>query len=633
MKKRRITSLVLAVCMALCLLTVSGTAENVKIVWADDPDAALTAGNPTPLSGYFFTSLWGATTSDLDVQDLLHAYSPVRYDAGTGGFRFDRSVVRNAMALDSEDGSRTYLLVFYDDLLWSDGTRITAHDYAFSILFSMNPAIRETGGNPADYSWIDGAAEYLDGTNDTLAGLRIITDDMLQIRVKAEALPYFYELGRLMIRPYPASVIAPGILVKDDGNGAYLSGPLTAETIRETVLDPENGYLSHPTVVSGPYTLTDWERPTAKFRINEYYKGNEDGFLPRIGKITYTLAENDTMTGRLADGSLDLVNKVTYAEAIARAEKLGDKYASESYIRTGLTMLWFMEDSPLAQDPAVRKAVAYCFDRDGFISEYTGEYGVRVDGFYGIGQWMYRVATGAMATPVDKSKPIEEQQDAILTFAETTLNGLTLYSKDTKQAAALLEAAGWIMNEDGIRCRTAADGTTNELRLTLGLPESGDAGKALETYLIGNLAEIGAAVTLQPMKMEEIEKAYRGEASTVDMLYLGEDFSLMFNPELLAPVLAEEPADGSGDLTTAKRELYSLALEMVRTEPDNLAGFEQKWVALQERITETLPLVPVYSNTYFDFFSRKLHNYKIMDAVTLGEALVESYMSDIEKTP
>ena len=123
MKKRRIISFLLAVCMALVLLTAAGTAESGKIDWAENPDARLAVGNPTPLSGHFFTSLWGATTSDLDIQDLLHAYSPVHYDTGSGAFRFDRSVLRNAaMSADSEDGSRTYLLVFYDDLFWSDGT-------------------------------------------------------------------------------------------------------------------------------------------------------------------------------------------------------------------------------------------------------------------------------------------------------------------------------------------------------------------------------------------------------------------------------------------------------------------------------------------------------------------------------
>ena len=52
---------------------------------------------------------------------------------------------------------------------------------------------------------------------------------------------------------------------------------------------------------------------------------------------------------------------------------------------------------------------------------------------------------------------------------------------------------------------------------------------------------------------------------------------------------------------------------------------------LQERISETLPVLPVYSNAYFDFYTRKLHQYNITDVVTWGEAIVRSYMSDIEE--
>ena len=56
-----------------------------------------------------------------------------------------------------------------------------------------------------------------------------------------------------------------------------------------------------------------------------------------------------------------------------------------------------------------------------------------------------------------------------------------------------------------------------------------------------------------------------------------------------------------------------------------------KWVALQERISETLPLLPVYSNVYFDFYSRELHDYRITRAVTWGEAITKSYISDAEE--
>ena len=70
---------------------------------------------------------------------------------------------------------------------------------------------------------------------------------------------------------------------------------------------------------------------------------------------------------------------------------------------------------------------------------------------------------------------------------------------------------------------------------------------------------------------------------------------------------------------------------MVRTEPTDLLSFEKKWIALQKRISETLPLIPVYSNAYFDFYSRELYGYQITEAVTWAEAITRAYISDAEE--
>ena len=70
--------------------------------WYQDARSRLKVGNPTPLRGQFFTTMWGGTTSDLDVQDLLHACSPVLWDSELGRFRFDRSVVQDAAILNNK---------------------------------------------------------------------------------------------------------------------------------------------------------------------------------------------------------------------------------------------------------------------------------------------------------------------------------------------------------------------------------------------------------------------------------------------------------------------------------------------------------------------------------------------------
>lgn len=625
MKKRLI-----AIALVLCLAAAAwgACAESTGMNWAAETRAALRVGNPTALRGRFFTTMWGGTTSDLDVQDLLHGYALARYDIDETWFRFDNSVVQDATVVDDAEGNRTYYIALYDDLKWSDGTAITAKDYAFSILFRMDSAIAETGGRPADYSWISGAEAYLNKEKTTLAGLRIIADDMLGITVTAEALPYFYEISRFMFHPYPATVLAPGIEAKDDGEGAYLSGPLTAEMITETVLDPKKGYLTHPSVVSGPYTLTSFEGETAKFTINPYYKGNEKGYVPRIGELEYTLADNADMMAKLEEGTFGLLNKVTMSRSILEGLQKGRAFSADlaNYSRVGLTMIWFMESSFAAQDPAVREAIAYSFDRDSFTAEYAGPFGLKMDAFCGIGQWMYQLASGIIGAPVDEEMTDEEKAAEEERFRGLTLDGVTKYAPDREKAISVLEDAGWKLNSKGVRSRTSG-GEEKELRLALGMPESPEAKEALKRCLIEPLQEIGILVDIRPITMEELEKEYRGETARCDLLYLGEDFSIFLDPKLLKP--QQEPLP-ENDLSARKAELYEQAREMVRTEPDDYYGFLKKWIGLQEQIMLKLPLLPVYSNIYFDFYTRELYDYEIVEAVTWGEAIVGSYLSDAE---
>ena len=625
MKKRLI-----AIALVLCLAAAAwgACAENSGTNWARETRETLRVGNPTALRGRFFTTMWGGTTSDLDVQDLLHGYAPARYDIDETQFRFDNSVVQDATIVDDPEGNRTYYIVLYDDLKWSDGTPITAKDYAFSILFRMDPAIAETGGRPADYSWISGAEAYLNKEKTTLSGLRIVGENILEITVLAEALPYFYELSRFMFHPYPAAVLAPGIEAKDDGEGAYLSGTLTAEMITETVLDPKHGYLTHPVLVSGPYMLTAFDGVTAKFTINPYYKGNEKALVPRIGELEYTLADNADMITKLDNGEFGLLNKVTLSDSILEGLHEGAAFAADlaNYRRVGLTMIWFMESSFAAQDPAVRKAIAYSFDRDSFTTEYAGPFGLKMDAFCGIGQWMYQLATGIIGAPVDEDMTEEEKAAEEERFSELTLDAVTKYSPDKGEAIRGLEEAGWKLNGKGVRSRKTG-GEEKELRLVLGMPESPEAKEALEWCLTDPLKDIGIPVDIRTLSMEELEKEYRGETARCDLLYLGEDFSIFLDPKLLKPQKEPLPED---NLSAGKAELYEQAREMVRDEPDDFYGFLKKWIGLQEQIMLKLPLLPVYSNIYFDFYTRELYDYEIIEAVTWGEAIVGSYLSDPE---
>ncbi len=434
---KRIQAFILALLMTL---TVFGAgAETIPEQTEAEEYTSLVVGNPTPMRGEFFTDMWGNATSDIDVRDLLHGYNLIHWDGENGMFAVDPSVVSGVAATRNEAGDHTYLLVLYNDLFYSDGTRITAWDYAFSYLLSMAPQLSELGASPLRREQILGSQAYLDSNSAVpLAGVRVLSEDTISITLSHEYLPFFYEMGLLACNPYPISVIAPGVEVRDDGQGVYLANSdpqaaepvFTAELLKRTILDPETGYRSHPAVVSGPYTLTSWDGKTAEFEINPYYKGNAEGQKPSIDHLTYTLADNDTMMDQLAAGEFGLLNKVMRADRIAAGmEQMGEAgTAMSNYPRIGLSYISFACEKPTVSDQEVRRAIAYCFDRNAAVADYSGTFGIRVDGYYGIGQWMYGVVSGTMAPPV--TPPTDENDAKAQAEHEKDLAGLEALNLD-----------------------------------------------------------------------------------------------------------------------------------------------------------------------------------------------------------
>ena len=432
-------------------------AESMAESVAEEPELLveydyedITVGNPTPLNGQFFTALWGNDTSDIDVRHLVSGYNLVTWDSNETMFRFDKSVVSGAVINDDEEGNRTYQLMLYDDLYFSDGTPVTAYDYAFSVLLQCDPVIGELGGNPVSYDYLLGYEAYASGESDVLTGLRVPDEHRITFVVRAEALPYFYELDRLAFYPYPISAIAPGCTVTDDGTGtrianedASLAEPIfTEELLRETILDPSDGYMVHPDPGSGPYRIVSYDGTSARFEINTWYKGNEDGFKPRIAAITLTEADNDTMIEDMRAGKYALINKAAFADNIRDGLTLcveEEQFTRTVYPRIGLTYLLCSPESTLLDQQNVRQAIAYCLDKPQFVRDYVGPYGLSVDGLLGLGQWMYQTAMGSREYPVKAVEdPTEEDEqtyeDELAAWEEISLDGLMNYDLDTAGA-------------------------------------------------------------------------------------------------------------------------------------------------------------------------------------------------------
>ena len=380
---KKLLSILLALFLTLSAAGPTAWAEETGETTGDEkeyPDE-LRVGHTTVTKGDFFTEMFGNDTSDIDVRALLHGYNLVNWDQNQGVYVFDESVVENVLTVVDEVGNKTYFIGLYDDLYYSDGTPITAWDYAFSLLLMMSPEIEQIGGKIYRAEHILGYDEYITGQLPYLTGVGVLDEHQLAITLDHNFLPYFFETGLMLCVPYPISEIAPGCRVYAGGAGDLGNGygygirignadpsvqePIyTAELLAETIMNPDTGYNSHPKVVSGPYTLTDYDYETAHFRINPYFKGawvnntlpetfrfDEESLggtgsgstaeshsgpnyiemtredpegneytiylvKPTIEKISFSLADNDTALEDLLSGKFHLINKMVYGPTI-----------------------------------------------------------------------------------------------------------------------------------------------------------------------------------------------------------------------------------------------------------------------------------------------------------------------------
>lgn len=644
--------LALALTLLLALAGVSALAEEVGNTQSITVTATnyeeLIVGTATAMSGCFFGDMWGENTADMDVRTLLHGYHLVQWNGDEGSYGIDPSVVSGLVVTDDAAGNRTYTIALYSDLLYSDGTPITARDYAFSILLSIAPQTAQIGGSISGGSYILGIDEYLSGRSTELAGLRVLDNRQFSLTIKAEYLPFFYELAPLNYCPYPITVIAPGCEVVDDGNGAYIRGPFTADTLRTTVLDANTGYLSHPSVTSGPYKLTSYDAQAnvASFEINPFYKGNSEGKVPQIQRLVYKWVPAGEMMTQLANGEIGLINKCVNADLITQGMQLlsTGKAAVSNYARSGFSFISFSCERPTVGSAAVRKAIAHCFDKDTFIQSYVSNYGYRVDGYYGIGQWMYRLVSGAVASPLaplaEDATAEEERayEEKLAAWESLNMNDIPVYNLDVQEAVRLLEADGWTLNKDGarfdptrdtVRCKEIG-GTLTALELSLLYPEGNAVGTALESVFVNNLKQAGIVLRVESKPFQELlEVYYRRQERTYDMIYLATNFANVFDPSrTFAPDDAHQGVDNRTGI--ADQELYELAVAMRLTQPGDTLAYCQKWVNFQKRLAEVLPVIPVYSNVYFDFYTPTLQSYNAGSNVSWSEAIVEAYLGDGE---
>ncbi len=571
--KRTAKILSILVALILMLAPVAGMGE------AAQPEDELVVGSTTALTGEFYLSLWGENMADRDVRHLIHGYNTV-----VGLEKAERylntDVLSDAAVTNDKAGNKVYTFTLKKGLTFSDGKQVTAKDYVLTLLMTYQPLLRELGATVKPMRAIVGGESFQEGKSETLEGVRLIDDRSFSIALNRYALPDYNELRYVDLFPTPLHAVFPELDIVDMGKGVQISGLLSMELLKDR-LNGENGYRSHPKVVSGPYKLASFDGATAQFVRNENYVGAQ----PHIEKIRFVHVSNNNIAGSLKSGEVDLVTKIS-SVAVLNQLKDAKGLLSTSYPRQGMAYLAFNFEQEAVQNSNVRKAIAHSIDREMIIRDFLGGNGVAVNGYYGIGQWM-----------------AQNYQKA----GKDILKG---YAFDLKKAAELFKDAGY--------------NAKNPLKLTLMIAENNIIAEAVSENLNASLKELGHELIIQRKPWKEVLQAYyRQGEQDFDMVFMASNFNPYFDPAL--QFSGDEELIGALNFTGIQSDMLQKASKAMRATPSQKPdAYYSRWIEFQQQFLKVLPLIPLYSNNYTDVYSEKLIGYEAAKYISWAQAIVNA---------
>lgn len=591
--------LLLLLSLALVVGSLAGCGEKV--------DKTTLIVGTFEISGNFVQG-FGNNASDVDVRSLIYGYSTYVVTPG-GEVVLDESVVKNLTTEKDAAGNKTYTFELHDDMKWNDGTPVTAQDYVFNILWCASPQWVEAGATSAVGEALIGYSDYYDGKTDRLKGVNLIDDHTFSVTLAADMLPYFWETSYAVAIPYPMAAWAPDATIDVNEKGAKIAGvDLTEATAR---IATEERFK--PTVTCGPYKFVSFENNAVTVQKNEQFKGTYDGKKPQLEYVIIRSINQTTDVDQVINGEIDLVTGVIEGEKIeaAKASKTTDV---NYYNRDGYGGFFIHCDFGPTKVKEVRHALGYLIDRDEVIANVLGGYGSVVNGHYGLAQWMYQ----------------ENKAE---------IDALPHLNRDIAKANEFLDQTEWKFEADGKTpfdpAKANAEGTYirhNAKKEKLIINHFGTEDNVVtdnvEIQFKANTPLAGIEFTLTRGDFDALLNNYYygfqlGSDRRFHTFNLATGFGAAYDPYYDFHSSYLGTWYNSNQLSDAK--LDELVVTMRALEPTQREEFSEKWVEFQKRFAELLPIIPLYSNQYYDVFSKHVHGLNTTPFVSFADIICDIY--------
>lgn len=443
MKIKKILTLFTAtVLVGSMILTGCGKSEGTKeqsdgVKMKDKIIYALTTA-PTGV----FNPLISDTTYDEAVNDLVYS-SLLTYDKDYK--------LKNDLASEykvSEDGLK-YTFKLKKDLKWQDGKPLTIKDVEFTFKSIANK--NYNGSKASSVANIKGVKDYQDGKSDKIEGIKVTSDDTIEITFEKAYSVALGDFGTMAIIP------------------EHIWSSMPVEKWKES-----KDLLSKP-VGSGPYKLIKFETgQSVEFEKNDNYYGDK----AKTPKFIFKVVNSDTVQGELNNGTVDIAD-ITTLKKKEREDLKAKGLNLTTYPQSGVVYMGMNLRKDNFKDVKVRQAINYAINKQEALDKLSEGNGTLVSVPMLPSSWAY-----------PKNAKLND------------------YAYNVEKAKELLKDAGW---EDKDKDGVVENKNNEKFAVKLHCPANRKDQEQRAVLIQSNLKEVGIKVDIVTLEFKTVMQQVVGD--------------------------------------------------------------------------------------------------------------------------
>ncbi len=233
------------------------------------------------------------------------------------------------------DGGSKYVFHLRDDVFWSDGVQVTAHDFEYTWKRTLDPTNNQR--------WFDflfdiknALSFHLGEVNDpALVGVRALDKFTLEVEMEGPTSYFPYLMAFVAVLPMPQHVI---------------------EVYGDDWIKLEN------VVTNGPFRVESWNRGDSIILVrNPTYHGRTIGNVQRV-ECSFLSSQHADTLNKYAQDELDICWNLPLLDLASARQRFAGDYIAGPWMST--SFISFDVSNPPFNDDRIRRAFAMATDRE-----------------------------------------------------------------------------------------------------------------------------------------------------------------------------------------------------------------------------------------------------------------------------